>query len=267
MRVFFAWVRLFLKLMFQYRWGFLVSLLIDPIILLLNIALFTTIFSYNKTQTILNYSLPQMIWYFAAASFVWYFIWNFTDRNISAGILSGELAMDLVKPVSILRRELSFAIANRVSGVIFEFIPSVILYSLVYYPKFMTPYSMLRFFSIIVLSFFMFFLINFLIGLSAFIIQSNFALQAFKFIIISLTAGAIIPIEFFPGWLQKVTMLLPFQYLFYWPIQFFLNRDFTQDIFFFLKILAGQAGWILLLYLSCKFFWNLSIKKFCSAEG
>jgi ABC-2 type transport system permease protein len=235
--------------------------------MLVNVALFSSIYSYNNTNAILGYNLSQMIWYFTGVTFIWYFIWNWTDANIAEKIISGNLAIDLLRPLSLMRMELASAIALRLAGVIFEFIPGLFLYSLIFYPEFLTAISFLKFLLIVILAFVLFFLINFLVGLSAFVIQNNFSLQSIKFILISLTAGAYIPLEFFPDWLNKINNVLPFQYLFYWPIQFFLNKSFTRDTMILIKTITMQLMWIAIFYFLGKYLWKQAIKKFGAVGG
>lgn len=231
------------------------------------VALFSSIYKHNGAQSILGYSLSQMIWYFTGVTFIWYLIWNFTDANIAEKIISGNLAVDLLRPVSVMKLELTQAIALRTAGVIFEFIPGLFLYSLIFYPKFLTALSLSKFLLVMIFSFTLFFLINFLVGLSAFVIQSNFSVQSIKFILISLTAGVYIPLEFFPGWFNRINGFLPFQYLFYWPLQFFLNKDFTRSMESLLKVLGMQLFWIIVLYLLCKYLWRQAVRKFGAVGG
>jgi ABC-2 type transport system permease protein len=208
-----------------------------------------------------------MIWYFAATNFIWTLIWNRTDERLSRDIITGDLAMHIIRPVSIFKRELADAVSMRIIAILIEFIPCMIIYGLLYFPSFLTIAALLKFFCLIMFAFFMYFLITFLIGLSSFFIKNNSSLQALKAILISLSAGAYIPYEFFPDWIRNIFQLLPFQYIFYWPIQFFLNKEMTRDFAFFLKTIGSQLIWIVVLFICCKVFWKISVKRFCSAGG
>lgn len=267
MKIIIEVIKMNVKQFIHFRWGFLISLIADPIALLINIALFTSIYKNNNSEYILGYSLPQMVWYFAGITFVWYFIWNFADTKMSEKILSGDLAVDLLRPVPVFKLELANAISLRVAGIVFEFIPSLILYSLIFYPDFLTVISMAKFLIVVAMAFLLFFLINYIIGLLAFFIKNNFSLSSVKFTVIALAAGAYIPLDFFPQWLKGIINYLPFQYLFYWPIQFFLNRENTQGINPLLEILGMQLFWITVLYILSQILWKQSIRRFCSAGG
>lgn len=267
MRIFWASFKVNLKVMLQYKWGHAVSLLIDPIIVIINISLFKSIYSYNNAQQMMGYSLSQMVWYFAVINFVWYFIWNTTDQNMSSRILTGEMTTDLLKPLSLLQYEFSQALALRFGGIVFEFIPSMFLYSLLCFPGFLTALAFLKFLAVVSLSFVLYFLINFLIGISAFVTKSNVSVQGAKLFIISLAAGAYIPLDFFPQWLKNLLFFLPFQYLFYWPIQIFLNRGDAAGTGTFVFVLLQQCIWITGLLLLSLFLFSRLVKKFCAVGG
>ncbi len=267
MRGFIAALRVHMKSMLFYRGSFVISLLIDPVYFLINFALVSSIYAYNKADSIAGYSMTQMIWYFAAVSFTWYCIYNSADTNISGKVLSGALTSDLQKPLSLFQNELANAMAIRLLSVVFNFIPSVFIYSIFSFPDFLSWLSLLKFAVVVSFAFMIFFEINFLIGLSSFIIKSNYSIQGIKFFLITLTAGAFIPLDFFPVWFKGIIKFLPFQYLFYWPIQFFLNRINCQGIDMFLKIVLIQTFWCLILYGLCRFFWSKALKRFCAVGG
>jgi ABC-2 type transport system permease protein len=235
--------------------------------MLINVALFCSIFAYNKTSSILGYNLPQMIWYFIGIVLVWTFIWNITDNNLTGKIINGDMAINLLKPISMMKYELTYAIALRLAAIMFEGIPGFFVYSLFYYPKFLTLASFSRFLAVVILSFIIFFLINFLTGLSAFFIQSIHSVQSIKSILITLTAGGFIPFEFYPDWLNRICRILPFQYLIYWPIQFLLNKESTRSFESLLRIIGMQLFWIFVLYLLAVYCWKKAIQKFCAVGG
>jgi ABC-2 type transport system permease protein len=264
--VFATLVQLGLKRFLRYPWPFLLSLAIDPVVLLLTVLVFTTIYRNNGGSAILGYSLRQMIWYFAASTFVWYWINNFTDRQIAARITQGDLSQDLLRPVSVFVWQLGSAVALRLSGIVLEFVPSLLLYSVLVPPDFMSATTLLRFVGAASVAFLLFFVINFLIGLAGFYLQSAQALVAVKHILIAVAAGSFIPLDFFPAEVRHVLGWSPFPYLFYWPIQFFLGRTASGWSGFF-----GREGlalaWTAALFLLCQLFWRRAVTRYTGAGG
>jgi len=254
-----------LKRIFRYPWGLLMSLVIDPIVLVLNIFLYRSIYAHSGRELIAGYARDQMIWYFAATSFIWYWIWNFTDRSMSQRVLSGDLSVDLIRPLSVFSLELSRAVSLRVSGVIFEFIPSLIIYSLILNRPFMGPDTIFRFCLSAALAFLLFFAINFLIGLAANWLQNNAALSAFKYIVVGGLGGSFIPLELYPRGMTEVLRVLPFSSLFYWPIKSFLGQGGTWPEFWARTGLTGL--WIALAMGAGALFWRRAVRRFNGAGG
>jgi ABC-2 type transport system permease protein len=256
-----------LKRMWRYPWSLLASVAISPIVLLLNVTLFTTLYRYHNSQDILGYRLTDMIWYFAATTFIWFLIYNFTDRSIARRVIDGDFARDLLRPVSVFAWELGFAVALRLAAVALEFVPSLVLYSLLVPPDFLTAGTLLRFLIATVVAFLLFFVMNFLIGLAGVYLQGPNAILAAKHVLVSALAGALIPLEFFPAGYQRVLHASPFPYLFYWPIQFFLGRDGAADWPDLVRHQAVAVAWLFGLFAAAWLLWRRAIRRYTDAGG
>lgn len=267
MVVFLEILKLQLKTSFQYRGSFLLSLLLNPVMLILFISVLQTIYDGDSQKLILGYSLSQMIWYFAAIRFFYSLVWSYPDREISEEVLSGGMVLRLLKPISLLKWEFAKALANKFSSFLFEFIPSLLIYFIMVFPSFMTPESLLKYLLLSVTGFVMFFLIGFLIGTTAFLLHNTEAMQSIKFILINFAAGASIPIEFYPASLQDFVLSMPFKYLFYVPVQFLLNKPEVSGLNYFLIEWSVQLSWTLAFYILCRIFVNLMIRKYNSVGG
>ncbi len=262
-RIFKKLIAMHFQIFLNYKWGFLITLFIVPIYMLVDFLVFKAIYSHNGNNIILGYNLKQMVWYFICVRFTYQLIWNFTDQSLSNKIISGDLLIDLLKPVSVSTIELTHAISLRLAGVLFEFIPGLILYSLIYFPDFLTPLSLLRFLSVILFSFLLYFKLNYLVGTLAFYTKNNSSFIAIKNIIFGFCGGALIPLDFLPQVAQKVLHYLPFEYIFYWPIQFFLNRELV-NLDLWLKTIFIQFLWVIILSIASRLSYNSALKHFCA---
>jgi ABC-2 type transport system permease protein len=87
------------------------------------------------------------------------------------------------------------------------------------------------------------FLSNGLIGLAAFVSEEvapfEWIYQKFAFIF----GGLLIPLDFYPQWLQKIAFALPFPAMTYGPARLFVSPDASL----FASVLGQQALWIVVL--------------------
>jgi ABC-2 type transport system permease protein len=265
--LFLAYIRLNIKMMFQYRKGFLISALIHPLELVVGAVIFTSIYSYGNLETLHGYSLPQIIWYIGGMQIVGTIIWNNASSRIPYQIRDGSLTVQMLKPVTLFGFELANAIALRTVGILFEFVPILAIQMLIFFPDFITSASTLKFIVCVAFSFLLFFLLNFLVAMTAFYMKNNSSMVALKSILTAFAGGTIIPIEFFPSWLQKWSETLPFRYLYYEPLQFFLNREPARSWDYFVQVIGMQVFWIASFYLAIKLLWPIVIKRYCAVGG
>lgn len=267
MKVFSEIVKISFKQLFQYKWTFAMTLLSQPILVLINLTLFKSIYAYNQTAIIKGYSLEQMVWFFNASMIVNSFVWNSTMNEISYKIISGELTADLLKPISLFKFLLAECFASRVIAQVMDFLPGMLIYSLIIFPKFLTPVSFMKFLILVIPAFLLNYLCSFLIGMTAMLIKNNSSLNAISNLLIAFAGGTLIPMEFYPKWLVYIADFLPFKYIYYWPIQFFLNKSTTNGFDNLIKIIILQFVWIGILYLAYKLLWKSMLKKFCAVGG
>ena len=258
-------IKMNIKVYIQDKWGYLFTLFIQPILMIINYLLYSSIYEYNNTSEIKGYELNQMIWYFTAVNFIFVFIWNTTHTRIAERVLSGDMSIDLLRPVSLFKFEIADAIADRIVGILCEFIPAIFLYSLIVFPKFLTLKSMIMFLIVVMFAFILYFNISYIIGMFAFLIKNNNTIIVVKEALITLLGGVYFPLEFLPDRLNAFLDLLPFKYVFYWPIQFFLNNNVNEMLM--LRIIVKQLIWSLILYVLSKFITRIKIKKYCAVGG
>src|SRR5689334_22007267 len=121
-----AYVNTSFKQSFQYKWTFAMTLATQPIILFINMALFRSIYDYSDIDSLKGYNFEQMIWYFTSYMLVQSFVWNSTANQIARKIISGDLSMDLLRPISLFRIMMARNIASRLIAVMMDFAPGVL---------------------------------------------------------------------------------------------------------------------------------------------
>jgi ABC-2 type transport system permease protein len=84
---------------------------------------------------------------------------------------------------------------------------------------------------------------NAMIGLAAFVAEEVAPFEWIYQKMVFILGGMLIPIDFYPAWLQTVAKSLPFAYMMYGPCRLFVQPD--ADIF--LQTVLGQALWLAIL--------------------
>ena len=106
-------------------------------------------------------------------------------------------------------------------------------------------------------SFVLLFLMRFLLGLMGFWFTQVWILERFLNDFIKLFSGVLIPIWFFPLWLQRISDFLPFKYIYYAPISLFIDR---LDSVYPAKTLLFQLIWIGLFYMLSQLVWRRAVE-------
>lgn len=262
MQAFIEVVKIHFKSYFQYKWTFAMSFFTQPIIFIINYIVFQSIYRYGEKDAIQGYSIEQMVWFFTANLLVNAFVWNPTVGSMSDKILSGKLTRDLLRPISVFQYEMADCVASRCVSLLVDFLPGLVLYSLILPPKFLTVWSFLKFLIVVIPAFFLNYLTASLIGICAMWVKNSTSLHAVSNVMISFVGGSLIPMEFYPEVLRRLTDFLPYKYIYYWPIQFFLNKGNAQSGEFFLWIIAIQLGWIGVLWVLYQIGWKQLLRTY-----
>ena len=107
------------------------------------------------------------------------------------------------------------------------------------------------------------FCVNALIGLTAFVTEEvapfEWIYQKFTFVL----GGMLIPIDFYPAWLQSLSKSLPFAYMMYGPARLFVKPESGL----ILQIMAGQVFWLFVLGGALSIFYLRSLRRLAINGG
>jgi ABC-2 type transport system permease protein len=79
-----------------------------------------------------------------------------------------------------------------------------------------------------------------MIGLAAFVAEEVTPFEWIYQKLIFILGGMLIPLDFYPQWLQSIAKALPFAYMMYGPARLFVTPDLGR----FASLLAGQLAWL-----------------------
>jgi len=243
-----------------YRTHSMVSIFVGPVYFIVQYFIWTAV--YGEAGSLNGMELSQMIRYFGAAALIGYLTMDFADWNLDMLIRTGRFLTYALRPVNHRFFAFSQKIGHRILGFIIEFIPCVLIFTLLFKidmrPAF-TGWTILS----VALAFLMNFIVNYCLGMASFWIVQSGGLRAVYSLAGSVFSGMLIPLVFFPMPLQVMQFFLPFQYTAYVPVMVFLGQYTLGDIQLPVPAVVGiQAIAVLTVFFVSELMYNAAMKKF-----
>ncbi len=136
---------------------------------------------------------------------------------VSNQVKSGNIIFSVSKPKGIFYQLFFESIGISIFKFIYIVIPSYLVLFSIYYPH-LEILSILQFILIFSVSYILMFLFDFIFGLISIYSLNSWGLQSFKYALITIFAGSIIPIDLYPKTLRNLVEVLPFSKLYAVPI-------------------------------------------------
>jgi ABC-2 type transport system permease protein len=125
-------------------------------------------------------------------------------------------------------------------------LPIVIITFILHGLSFPSPLYTLLFLLSLIIGMLIIFELTYIFGLLAFFTQRawylNWYLDGFK----TIFGGTVVPLWFYPDTLKRMSMFLPFRYITFEPVNFFLQRTSVEESW---RVLFLGVGWIVMLRL------------------
>lgn len=260
---FLAFAKMEFKTGIAYRFEFLASVIISPLMLLASFFIWQAVYQ-NSESLILGYTFRDMIIYYVLSQVIGHFIFNMVGNDLQQKVIYGDLTQDMLKPMSIFSQFLAKTTADRLFAFFAEVIPVFLISFIIFKINFISISATLFFAIGIVLAFLLNFLMNFLMGTLAFWISKIESVQWLLFLFIRFASGEFIPLDFLGSVLFGISKLLPFYYIRYAVIQLFLGKLSYADS---LIIIGVQIFWILSLYIIIRMLLGAALKKYGAQGG
>lgn len=240
-----------------YRFNYFISLTASFIFILSMFYLWKAIYA-GRTE-LAGYSWEEMktylfITFLSTAMLSWY-----SETRISGKILDGSVAMDLLKPLDFQKARMAETIGTSIiEGWVAA---AMITVFIVLYAGILLPEHLLNgilFVISLFISLFIKFGIVYISSLLCFWTTSSIGIAWGRAAITNLLSGALIPLTFFPGWLEATAQLLPFQGIVYIPTSIYLGRSEGAEA---LQLIGLQLFWVIVLWATGKLMWNWAVRQ------
>ncbi|MFH1209841.1 MAG: ABC-2 family transporter protein [archaeon] len=250
------------KIAIAYRFHFFVSLITSPLSLLIYYFLWKSIFEYSGQEVIQGFTFQTMIAYYALNMIVGFFVWTNVDESLEDDVVYGHLSVTLLKPFNFIFFYFFQLLGISSLSIVLEMIPFFLIAIFFFNLSIAPVFYFVMFFVSIVLALLINFFISYLVGLLAFWFNRISGIRRVKRVLIIFLSGGMIPLAFFPDFLQKIFEYLPFQYIRSVSIGIYLGQyNYLRT----LELLLIQVLWIFILYCFVVFMWNRAFKKYAGA--
>ena len=246
----------------SYKWDILLEYTYLGIILFVLINLWITAFTFSNTSNIAGYTLSGILLYLVVTESI---IIASPDiiRDTKKDIQTGVIANTLNKPINFL----VFAYSKFMATITIKFTGGLILALILlqFYVTIptITPFAIIALLITLLFAFSLDFLFKIIIGMSGFWLEETNAIAWVYSKIIFIIGGAIIPIEFFPNWIQPTIKILPFNLLTWAPAK--LTVAYSNELF--VQILTMQIFWVTVLVIISTLIFKAGTKKLIIMGG
>lgn len=233
----------------QFFWGFM------------NILMFQAF--YRSGQNVFPMAFEQLTSYiWLQQAFLAMFMTWFYDNEIFDHITSGSIAYELCRPCDLYGMWFVKNMAIRLSRVVLRCFPILFVAALLPAPYGITlPHSAEGaplFLVSMALGFLVMIAFNMLVYISAFFTISPMGIRILITSVLEFLCGAIIPIPFFPDWLQPVLYALPFGSMQNTPFLIYVGHLSMEEGWWAIGL---QCFWLTTLLLIGKMMMHCALKK------
>jgi len=211
--------------------------------------------------TIAGFTRNQIVTYYFVGLLVWAVCGWFPFREISHSIKDGTIINLITKPVdfhnSRIGTELGWHTINVLLyllcfSVIFIFVKNFLLFDL-------TFWRLLVFILSLVVTALVTFEFNLWMSTVAFWIINSGGVGSLYWLVMSLFGGQIVPLAFFPKWSQTIVRLLPFRFMYSFPLEIYLGQQNGWPLLF---SFAVGIFWAVAFYFLFKHFWQKGLRVY-----
>ena len=243
-----------------YRTHSLISVFVGPAYFLVQISIWRAV--YSQGGSIGGMGLTEMVTYYGVTTLISYLIMDFADWNLQMLIRTGKYITFALRPLHHRFFALSQKIGHRFLGFLFEFVPVLVIFLLLFDVR-LWPASWPLLLISLVFGFLMQFYINYSIGLAGFWLVKTDGIRHVIWLLTMVCSGSLFPLVILPKAMQGLVFFLPFQYTLYVPGMVFAGSyrlgAYSMGM---AQIVAVQGLYVLAFMLVSELLYRLGMKRF-----
>jgi ABC-2 type transport system permease protein len=248
---------------FQYRVQAgleLLGLLVESVIYLI---VWTTV-ADARGGAVGGFTSDEFAGYYIAWTFVRLWTTGWSPWWIERRIRRGDFTPLLLRPVHPIFTDFGRMTAGKtISGL--TLVPTIIILSIIFQPSIaFVPWSLLAMLPALIIGYFLRFTLMYAMSLTAFWTTRVTALFQLFFALEFFFSGRAVPLTVLPEWAQQIAEFLPYQWMFYFPLELLLGRLTPQETMTGFLI---QIGWFALTLLAFVGVWRAGVRRYVAVGG
>lgn len=249
----------------SYRFNYFMRVMGSVVAIIVQYYIWKALLGTTATQTSYGaIGFEQMLTYIVISGIMRVFMRCNLINSIDDKVRTGNIALDLIKPVNLKTLFFFNLLGETLFQMIFLTVPTMLIAICFWGFSFPPPGQIAAFLFALADSFLLYFLLCYIIGILAFWFTQVWVLGRVLNDVVGFFSGALIPLWFFPDRLQKISEILPFQHIYFSPVSIFVGTANGHEI---IRILLMQWMWIIVFYFVGKIIWNFAVKKITILGG
>lgn len=220
---------------------------------------------YGSRTVVTGISIEGAITYTGITQGIIGYLSLFNWYELMSTVYSGAIASDLVKPLNYYQFWMAQDFGRAMAQLILRGLPIMVVYAVAF--DITTPTSITQGLVILasmLLAWNISFSWRFLLNLSSFWVPNAVGILRFGFVLSWFLSGFLMPIRYFPDWLQQICYLTPFPHLINTIVEIYLGVISGTEL---LKIFMLQVGWALGLMVLSNLVLRAGIRRLVISGG
>jgi ABC-2 type transport system permease protein len=255
-----AYFRMSIALNLQYRMAmliWLIGMIVEP---LMYLVVWRTVAIYNE-GSVSGYSAGDFSAYFIATMLVNHVTFSWIMWEYDYRIRTGEFSSTLLKPIHPIHKDIAENLGYKLLTLL-VIGPTAALLAWLFPPTFVfNGWAILAFVPVLVMAFFMRFLLEWALAMSAFWTTRIGAINQAYFVLLLFFSGRLAPLDLFPGFVQTIADLLPFRWMISFPVRLLLGQLSPAET---LIGFGAQLLWLGIGYALIRSVYRAGIKRYAA---
>ena len=220
---------------------------------------------YGNREVVAGLDLQAVVTYTGLTQALIVFLSIFGWYDLMNAVHQGDISADLLKPMRLFTFWLAQDLGRALLGLVLRGLTIMLVYALLF--GITTPQSPVQWLALavsLVLAWLLSFAYRFLVNLAAFWSPDAKGIGRFAFVIVLFFSGFLMPLRFFPEWVQTLAYLTPFPQMLNTVVEVYLGVLTGPAL---VGALLAQALWAVALTALCAFVLSRATRRLVILGG